>query len=208
MNRAYSILQVKAFDDAARTFSGIATTPQVDRVGDVIDPLGAQFKNPISLLLCHDATQPVGQATFGKATKTGIPFTATIPTVTAPGSLQDRLTTAWESVKAGLIRGVSIGFRVLDGGYEFIENTGAVLFNSIEIVELSLVAIPCNTDATISQIKMIDTQSRAALGQKDFRVFRLPPPGVSGKNKTGVFRLPKPIAEVTNEHSGTTQSVS
>ena len=35
MNRAYSILSVKAVDDDRRVISGMATTPAVDRVGDV-----------------------------------------------------------------------------------------------------------------------------------------------------------------------------
>jgi hypothetical protein len=44
-------------------------------MGDVVEPMGAQFKNPMPLLWQHDS-QPVGQVTFGKPTKDGIPFEA------------------------------------------------------------------------------------------------------------------------------------
>ena len=75
-NRAYSMLEVKAFDDATRTFSGIATTPTVDRVGDIIDPLGVKFTNPLPFLWQHNHDQPVGQVNFDKPTPNGIKFTA------------------------------------------------------------------------------------------------------------------------------------
>jgi hypothetical protein len=33
--RAYALFQVKALDSKRRTFSGVATTPSLDRVGDI-----------------------------------------------------------------------------------------------------------------------------------------------------------------------------
>ena len=50
MNRAYSILAVKAVENDKRTLSGMATTPTPDRVGDIVDPLGVKFTNPVPLL--------------------------------------------------------------------------------------------------------------------------------------------------------------
>lgn len=41
MQRAYSAFTVKALDTDKRTFSGWATTPATDRIGDNINPLGA-----------------------------------------------------------------------------------------------------------------------------------------------------------------------
>jgi len=58
--RAYSVFQVKAIDAAKRTFTGLATTPAVDRVGDTIDPLGATFQNPVTLLHQHEHDEPIG----------------------------------------------------------------------------------------------------------------------------------------------------
>ena len=155
LHRAYSVLDVKTFDPELRTLEGIASTPTPDRMDDVIEPLGATFAASLPLLLFHDTRQPVGHAHLQAPTAAGITFRATLPTVDAPGRLRDRIEEAWQSVKAGLIRGVSIGFRPLEDGIEYIKG-GGLRFTKIEILELSLVAIPANADAQISTIKSID----------------------------------------------------
>lgn len=57
---------------------------------------------------------------------------------------------AWQSVKAKLVRGVSIGFRPIEYSYM---DTGGIHFTASEIYELSLVTIPANASATIQTIK-------------------------------------------------------
>jgi hypothetical protein len=111
--RAYSLLHVKAVDAEQRLISGIATTPEPDRMNDVIEPLGVSFRNPLPLLLLHDTKKPVGLTKFKKPTKDGIEFEARIPIIDEPGTLKDRVDEAWQSVKAGLVTGVSIGFRAI-----------------------------------------------------------------------------------------------
>ena len=64
---------------------------------------------------------------------------------------------AWQSVKAKLVRGVSIGFRALE--YNFMDG-GGVRFDKTEIYELSLVTIPANASATIQSIKAMDNTFR------------------------------------------------
>lgn len=180
MKRAYAVLDVKSFDDDERVITGMATTPTPDRVGDIVEPLGVKFKNPLPLLHQHNSDEPVGTVKFGKPTKDGIPFEARLPKIDQPFSLKERIDTAWAEVKAKLVRGVSIGFRALEyaimdnGGYRFLET---------EVLELSLVTIPANADATIQTIKSIDTAQQAATGQKHRGVVRLTPPGASGIQK-------------------------
>ena len=72
MNRAYSVLTVKAIDEDKRVIRGVATTPSVDRVGDIIDPLGVKFENPLAFLWQHRHDQPIGSVKFDKPTKDGI----------------------------------------------------------------------------------------------------------------------------------------
>src|SRR5678815_4015482 len=110
MNRAYSLLRIKTIDSEQRILTGVATTPEPDRIGDVIEPLGAKFAKSLPLLLYHDTTRPVGSTKFQKPTSDGIEFEARIPAIDEPGALKDRVDEAWQSVKAGLIKGVSIGF--------------------------------------------------------------------------------------------------
>ena len=148
LKRAYAMLEVRAVSDgAAREFEGLATTPTPDRMGDEIDPLGAKFANPLPLLHQHDSERPIGTVRFKKATADGIAFVATIPTISEPGPLKDRVDTAWGEIKAGLVRAVSIGFRVLKDGAEMLKNGDGLKFTAIEILELSAVTIPANAGA-------------------------------------------------------------
>ena len=166
INRAYSLLTIKAVEDGGRVISGIATTPTMDRVGDIVDPMGAKFASEMPLLLFHAATMPVGVVKLGKPTKTGIPFTASIPEIVEPGRLKERIDEAWQSVKAGLIKGVSIGFRAFEDGIEILKG-GGLKFTKFEIMELSLVSIPANSEATIHSIKTFDAPHLAATGEDE-----------------------------------------
>jgi HK97 family phage major capsid protein/HK97 family phage prohead protease len=165
MDRAYSLLEVKHIEEDARVITGVATTPSPDRVGDIVEPLGVAFNNPMPLLHHHKSDQPVGFVTFGVPNKKGIGFTARLPKIADAGVLKDRVDTAWGEVKAGLVRGVSIGFRPIeterldDGGLRFLKS---------EVMELSLVTIPANAEATIQSVKSFD---QAALGQKETKTI-------------------------------------
>jgi HK97 family phage major capsid protein/HK97 family phage prohead protease len=154
LTRAYALLTIKAVDPQQRTIAGIASTPEPDRMGDVVEPLGITYKNPLPLLLYHDTKKPVGTVTFKKPTAEGLEFTASLPTLADPGPLRDRIEEAWQSIKAGLLAGVSIGFRSLEEA--FSKETGGFRFLKTEILELSLVAIPANAGATIHTIKALD----------------------------------------------------
>jgi HK97 family phage major capsid protein len=182
-NRAYSVLTIKSIDPTKRTIAGLATSPEPDRVGDIVEPKGVKFRNPLPLLLHHDKTMPVGLARFDKPTDDGITFTATFPEIPSAGALRDRVDEALQSVQAGLIRGVSIGFRALGDVDESIEflRSGGVRFKAIEVVELSLVTIPAHQLAAIHTIKALDTQDRAALGERPATPSR---PGAAGTSRT------------------------
>lgn len=191
MNRAYSVLDVKAVNTETRTITGWATTPGVDRVGDVVEPLGVQYKNPLPLLWQHDHQQPVGLVEFGKPTAKGVPFTATFAEVTEPVGLFNRIEEAWQSVKAGLVRAVSIGFR--DMGSEPIKGSWGTRFLKTEVYELSLVTIPANAEATITSIKSFDVGLPAASGKKEFTVVRLEKPAGASATVTKKLSVkPKP----------------
>ncbi len=161
-NRAYSLLTVKAVSEDKRIIRGIATTPAVDRVGDVIEPLGVEFKNPVPLLWQHRHDKPVGTVKFSNPTADGIEFEAELPVITADGTLKDRVDEAWQSVQAGLVRGASIGFRPIE--YSFLDG-GGIRFTKSEVFELSLVTIPANAEATILAVKSLDAQHMASSGK-------------------------------------------
>lgn len=162
MNRAYTLLTIKAVDEEARVIEGIASTPSPDRMGDIVEPMGAKFELPMPLLWQHDARAPVGHVEFAKPNKDGIPFKARIFSTENAGKVKERLDEAWESVKLRLVRAVSIGFTI--NAYEILKE-GGWRINEWEWLELSLVTIPANADATIDRIKSIDAELLAASGQ-------------------------------------------
>jgi HK97 family phage major capsid protein/HK97 family phage prohead protease len=200
LRRAYSLLTVKAVREDERVIEGLATTPNPDRYGDVVEPKGAKFTNPSPLLWQHQHDKPVGQVEFGKPTKEGIPFKASIEKIDEPGNLKDRLDEAWQSIKTGLVRGVSIGFRAIE--YAFIEG-GGIRFIETEILELSLVTIPANAEATIQTVKSLDQQQLAASGPKRAAVVRLhsspgvPGPRSSNRPEEGNMDINKQVADFT-----------
>ena len=180
-------LEVKALgalDAPARTIRGIASTPRPDRRGTIIDPLGAQFTNPIPLLLHHDQRQPVGSATL-TATKAGLLFEATIASVTDAGPLRDRLEDTWQQLTAGLLNKASIGFRVLEGGAERLKN-GLLRLVKTEVCELSLTTLPVNADAVVLTLNSLTPECYAP-GM---------PPAAPAKGK------PMTTAEQITEHEG------
>jgi HK97 family phage major capsid protein/HK97 family phage prohead protease len=158
LDRAYSLLEIKAVAPARRTFSGIASTPELDRQGDMVDPAGVTFKNPLPLLFHHDTKQPIGTVIL-KATPAGILFEATLPTVDEPGRFKDRVDEAWHSIKAGVITGVSIGHRILKDGITYLQD-GTRRLTHTEICELSLVTIPANANASILLVKSLAAPRR------------------------------------------------
>lgn len=157
-NRAYSLLHVKSVDSEKRVITGIATTPTPDRVGDIVEPLGVKFKNPMPLLWQHRHDSPVGKVKFDKPTAKGITFTAEIAKTDEPGTLKDRLDEAWQSVQLGLVSAVSIGFRALK--YD-VMSEGGLRFKESEVFELSLVTIPANSQAIIAAVKSLDAGASA-----------------------------------------------
>lgn len=184
MQRAYSTLQVKAIDEDKRTLTGIASTPSTDRMGDIVDPKGAQFSLPMPFLWQHDSAQPIGHVTDAKVTPAGIQVSVQLAKVDEPGTLKDRLDEAWQSIKAGLVQGLSIGFSAKRSDTEPIKDSEqyGVRYMKWLWLELSAVTIPANGDCSITAIKSADAViRRAASGAKARPVVRLDPsPDVSG----------------------------
>jgi HK97 family phage prohead protease len=151
--KAFSAITIKALHEEERKIEGIASTPALDRVKDIVEPTGLYFAADAPLLLNHDHSQPVGSVQFGTPTEKGLPFTATIAKVAEAGVVKDRTDEAWHSVKSGLIKGVSIGF--IPDEYELLGEGKGVRFTKASVHELSLVAIPCNPEAVITAFKSL-----------------------------------------------------
>lgn len=150
MNRAFSNLTVRTISEDLRIIEGRATGPETDRQGDVVESLGASYSLPLPFLLDHDSTQVVGEVESVDVKASGITFRARIKKIEEPGQAKDLVDKAWELVKNGLRKFVSIGFRPTE--YSFMDN-GGVLYSKWEWLELSAVGIPALPSAAITSVK-------------------------------------------------------
>lgn len=204
--RVFAPLEQKAVEETTTHYiiRGVASTPRVDRMGDIVEPLGAKYDRMPKLMLYHDSTRPVGNLSKVTRSSSGIPFEAAIPKVAEPGAVRDRIEEAVHSVKYDLLSYVSIGFNPID--YEPLDPKdpwGGQRFKSWDFLELSLVTIPANPDAVITGVKSIDDELRAARLRHRTTAARAapgrtapavdPPPGASGPSKppSGGFFSPQ-----------------
>ena len=193
--RAYSTMNIKAATDAGgkRKFVGIASTPSTDRMGDIVEPKGMEINLPTPLLWQHNAREPIGWVTAARVSSSGIECDCEVANVEEDGPLKARLLDAWQQLRAGLVRGLSIGFNAVESAR--IEGTYGYRYIRTLLLELSCVTIPANADCSITAIKAADAViRRAALGAHgEGRVVRLDPapaasglilPGASGASAT------------------------
>lgn len=155
MTKAYSTLQIKSVTDTddERIITGIATTPSTDRDDDVLEPAGAKFALPIPLLWQHNHNQPIGEVIEAQITDGGIQITAKIAKIAEEGKLKQRIDEAWQSIKSGLVKCLSVGFKIKE--YNYFEQSWGLHIKEWEWYELSVVTVPANPDAVITSVKQI-----------------------------------------------------
>lgn len=194
LNRAYSLFEIKSVDEEKRIIKGVATTPTPDRMDDIVEPKGGVFTLPLPFLWQHMSSQPIGHVIKATVTSKGIAVEVQISKIDEPGKLKDRLDEAWQSIKYGLVKGLSIGFKGIETSR--IEDTYGIRFLKWAWLELSAVTIPANSEATITAVKSIDTAIRAASGEEDDSEER---PGVTGKEKgRGAVKAIQPRSSTVN----------
>lgn len=154
MDRVYSLLTIKSINEDQRIIEGIASTPSTDRMGDIVEPMGASFRLPIPLLWQHDTGQPIGEVIAAQPNEKGIPFSARVAKIGEPGVLKDRIDSAWQALKYELVRGLSIGFKPLESAR--IKDTWSEHYTKWEWLELSCVTLAANSEASITAIKSAD----------------------------------------------------
>lgn len=126
-----------------RTFTGIATTGSVDRMGDVVEPRGGQWELPIPLLRSHDHDRPIGKIIELTATDEGIRVVCEVAKGTGAADQ------TWAEIKQGAMPSLSIGFRGLESEPR---QGGGLRWKQWELLELSVVSVPANGDARIQRV--------------------------------------------------------
>lgn len=157
--KAYGQIQLKAVDEEQRIIKGIASTVSTDRDGDIVEPAGAVFTLPMPFLWQHKRDEPIGQVIEAEITEKGVEVTVQIAKIDEEGRLKERVDEAWQSIKSGLVKGLSIGFRGTD--YEFLQPRG-MRFKKWQWHELSAVTIAANPEAGIVSVKQAETPQNTA----------------------------------------------
>lgn len=188
MNRALVALEIKALDDEQRIIEGWASTPDEDRMGDIVVPNGAKYNLPMPFLLDHDHERAVGEVDHVEITDKGIKFRAHIKQIAEPGAVKDLCDGAWQLVKNGLRRAVSIGFRPLE--MEALP-TGGLKFSSWEWYELSAVSVPAQANAVITGTKSYSLADKFIAADPEIPAVEAEP-AVSGE-KVRIVKLDEPV---------------
>ncbi|MFW1748781.1 HK97 family phage prohead protease [Acinetobacter guillouiae] len=187
LHKSFGSFEIKAVDDEKRTFKGVASTPNQDRSKDIMVPTGAKFSLPMPLLFHHDMRQPIGHVTEAKVTEKGIEVTLHIPEIKEEGLLKQRVDEAYQSLKYGLVKGLSVGF-LPEWDLAIMLKGGGIQFDEWEWYELSLVTIPCNRESE-TDFKKAFEDHKAALGEQPQKTVS---DGDSSEQKHVIVKLNSP----------------
>lgn len=186
LHKSFGSFEIKAVDEEKRTFKGVASTPNQDRAKDIMVPTGAKFTLPMPLLFHHDMRQPIGHVIEAQITEKGIEVTLHIPEIKEEGLLKQRVDEAYQSLKYGLVKGLSVGF-LPDWALAIMLKGGGIKFEEWEWYETSLVTIPCNRESE-TDFKKAFEEHKAALGKQPQNV----PDGDSSEQKHVTVKLNSP----------------
>ena len=142
--------------------SGYANTTTVDRVGDVI-PMTAwnkalenYLKNPI-ILTQHDHDEPCGRMVDYRVDEKGLWVKARISAAAE---------NTFNLVKDGVLTAFSVGFTVKDAVYDSV--TDLFIIKDLELLEISVVSIPCNQESIFSLSKAFNDAEEYSSFKKQF----------------------------------------
>lgn len=152
-------IEVKSLEDGTVRIAGYASTfENTDRHGDIIAPtafdetMEKYMRNPV-LLAFHDHKKPLGKIVEAHIDENGLYVVAEIPTT--PNA---ELAAIRKQVQDGILSTFSIG------GYFHREKSGSGKVMKVELIEISVVAVPANPKAEFSVQKAFEMAEK-----KDFQ---------------------------------------
>ena len=156
-HKAAPVLHIKSMDDETGEFEGYGSTfgGEPDAHGDVVikgayaESLRAhKAKGTMPKMFWqHDRNEPIGKWLDAHEDEKGL-FLRGKLNMEIPESRR-----AYSHLKHGDIDGLSIGYRILPGGFRVDDNTGIWYLENLELLEISIVSIGSNESATVSNVK-------------------------------------------------------
>lgn len=149
------LLEVRA--DAQGVIAGYASTFNgIDSYGDTIQPgaFAASLAKGLPVMLwAHRRDAPIGRWVEVREDARGLRVQGELNLRTAAGR------DAFESLRAGDLNGLSIGFRVPSGGSE--QRGDIRVLRTIDLAEISVVTIPADPTARVDSIKAASKPANA-----------------------------------------------
>lgn len=149
-------------EDESIFIEGYANTTDIDRAGDVIVSsawtagIKNYLKNPI-ILAFHDHDDPIGRMVDYRIDDKGLWVRVRISAASEVYGL----------IKDGILTAFSVGFRVLDADYDSVN--GLFIIKEVELMEISVVSVPCNQESIFSLAKSFDsTKEQLDAFKKEF----------------------------------------
>lgn len=160
-----------ASDDAAARgeFVGYGSTfGNVDHGGDIIEngafrqTLSKSKPSDIPMLWGHDSRQPpIGKWLEIREDDRGLMVRGQL--ILDVGKARD----VHALMKEGALRGLSIGYRIPDGGAAFERNGRIRRIKEVDLIEISVVTLPMNPKANVARVKSGLTITDAEKGLRD-----------------------------------------
>jgi HK97 family phage prohead protease/HK97 family phage major capsid protein len=158
-----SAFETKSYKKGSKSLkiAGYANTTAKDRAGDVVTAeawakgVENYRRNPV-LLYQHKHENPIGKVDKITVDKKGIFVEAAVSEAAEKNHGVQTL------IKDGALKSFSVGFRVKDGKYN--SNDDTMMITDVELLEISVVSVPCNQDSLFSIRKSFDSE-------KDYNEF-------------------------------------
>lgn len=171
-------------------FSGFATRPVTDRVGDIVNPMGIQnlqeyMKNPV-VLWNHSPDKPIGHTTSMEPRPDGLWTEGRFDADPESQKIKSKL-------EGGTLNALSIGFRPLKShpissredaeklcaerglSLELHNHNAEIVdgrfIDTWELFEQSVVSVPANQDALITFVKSLEEPEPKPQGQTLVEIF-------------------------------------
>ena len=160
MNKTFylnSAFETKGISKKSRglKIAGYANTIVKDRAGDIVTAeawakgVNNFLRNPV-MLYQHKHDCPIGRFDQVKVDKKGIYVEGTVSDAAEKNHGVQTL------IKDGALKSFSVGFRVKDGKYN--REDDSMLITDVELLEISVVSVPCNQDSLFSIRKSFDNE--------------------------------------------------
>jgi HK97 family phage prohead protease len=143
--------------------AGYASTNSIDRSSDKILSTAwtkgglKNFQNNPILLFNHNYDKPIGRVVEVDTDSKGLRI---------KGVISKSAGDVYNLVKEGVLSTFSVGFMIKDADYD--KSADGLIIKDAELLEVSVVSVPCNQDATFSVAKSFDNQEDYHTFKKQF----------------------------------------